>query len=118
MGAVSQAELVPLPGDEFAQEKNHVLVPMWDMLAAASGVCLEDVGKSPTAQKCLPLPPVTWPQIPPSERYAPGLQLKTFFGHDLSVDTNPREVIPTPSTESPLLAGQLGQDIAWEVALW
>lgn len=57
-----------------------MLFQMWDKPAAASGVCLEDVGKSPVAQKCLPLPPVTWPQIPPSERYAPGLQLKTFSG--------------------------------------
>lgn len=98
LGAVSQpsqAELVH-SRDEFVQEGDHVLVQMWDKPAAASGVCLEDVGKAPMAQKCLLSPPVTWPQIPPSERYAPGLQLKAFAGQGLRVDTFPRKDTPTP----------------------
>lgn len=43
------------------------------------GVCLEDVGKVPTAQKCLPLPPVTWPQIPAIAEVCPWASIKVFF---------------------------------------
>ena len=68
-----------------------MLVQMWDKPAAASGVCLGEVGKAPTAQKCLPPPPVTWPQIPPPERYDSGLQGKNFWGQALRIDTSPRK---------------------------
>lgn len=53
VGQLSQARLVH-PRDEFVQERDRVLVQTWDSLAAASGVCLEGVGKASTAQNCLP----------------------------------------------------------------
>jgi hypothetical protein len=82
------------------RKKNHVFVQMWDP-AAASGMCSKEVGKSPAAQKCLPLPPVTRPQIPPSERYASGLQLRAFLGARFQCGYF--EVTPTQSAQPGLV---------------
>lgn len=110
---LSQAQLVH-PQNEFAQEKNHVLVQMWDEAGSCLGGVLGRCWQVPHCSEMSPAATCHMASNSTIREVCPWAPIRDFFGHGVSVEASPREDTPTPSPYSPLSAGQPAQGLAVE----